>query len=183
MPHSRFDPARHHRRAVRLPGHGYAGGWYFVTVCTHERACLLGEVVDGAIVLSEAGRAVQQSWNGLPALFEDVVLDAFVVMPNHVHGIVGIMEDGGPDRRGVIDHAPTTPILSAFGRERGLMADSRTTLGKVVRAFKARATRNIRQERGLPFTWQRSYWDRVVRGERAAAGAAVRRGEPAAVVP
>jgi putative transposase len=85
----RFDPERHRRRSMRLKGYDYSqAGAYFVTICTQGRACLFGEVVDGEMRLNDAGRMVVAEWERLPALFPNVVLDAFVVMPNHIHGIV-----------------------------------------------------------------------------------------------
>ena len=164
---SRFDPTRHRRRSVRLPGHGYAGGVYFVTVCSHGRECLFGEVVEKAVVLSEAGVLVWEAWEALPDLFPLVHLDTFVVMPSHVHGIIEIWQDANLNRRGVINHAPT-PARRACGHGDGLMADPRTTLGKVVRACKARAIRPVNETRGTlgAKVWQRSHWERVLRNER-----------------
>jgi len=93
----RFDPERHRRRSMRLKGYDYSqAGAYFVTICTQGRACLFGEVVDGEMRLNDAGRMVVAEWERLPALFPNVVLDAFVVMPNHIHGIV-ILTDPADD--------------------------------------------------------------------------------------
>jgi len=86
-----YDPTRHHRRSIRLKGYDYSqAGAYFVTICTQDRACLFGKVVNGEMRLNDAGRMVLAEWNMLPERFPHVVLDAFVVMPNHVHGIVVI---------------------------------------------------------------------------------------------
>jgi REP element-mobilizing transposase RayT len=78
-----------HRRSIRLGGYDYAqAGAYFVTICTHDRACLFGDVVDGVMCLNDAGRMVQSVWDELPVYYPGVETDAFVVMPNHVHGIL-----------------------------------------------------------------------------------------------
>jgi hypothetical protein len=93
----RYDPEKHRRRSIRLKGYDYSqAGVYFVTICTQGRACLFGEVVDGEMRLNDAGRMVVAEWERLPALFPNVVLDAFVVMPNHIHGIV-ILTDPADD--------------------------------------------------------------------------------------
>ena len=85
----KYNPDTHHRRSIRLKGYDYKqAGAYFVTVCTPDRTCFFGDVVDGEMQLNDTGRAVRASWNELPARFQNVVLDAFVVMPNHIHGIV-----------------------------------------------------------------------------------------------
>lgn len=83
------DPAKHHRRSIRLKGYDYSQpGAYYVTVCTQNRTCLLGGVVDGVMRLNEYGEIVARTWNDLPNHNPHIELDAFVVMPNHVHGIL-----------------------------------------------------------------------------------------------
>ena len=87
----RYDPERHHRRSIRLRGYDYrAVGAYFITIVAQDRACLFGEVVDGEMRLSEAGRMVERWWLELNCRFPHVLTDAYVVMPNHFHGIVVI---------------------------------------------------------------------------------------------
>src|SRR6185312_7959509 len=85
----RFDPERHHRKSIRLRGYDYASpGAYFVTIVTQDRACLFGEISRGRMHLNAAGMAAQTVWAAIPVHFPRVRLDAFVVMPNHVHGII-----------------------------------------------------------------------------------------------
>lgn len=97
----KYDPEKHHRRSVRLRGYDYSqAGAYFVTICTQNRECLFGDMVDGEMRLNDAGRVVHGVWNDLPDHYAGVKLDAFVVMPNHVHGIIVIVGAGYP--------APTT---------------------------------------------------------------------------
>ncbi|QUV79879.1 transposase [Chloracidobacterium thermophilum] len=84
-----YDPARHHRRSIRLQGYDYARpGAYFVTIVTQGRACLFGEVVAGEMRMNDAGRMVHHVWDELALFYEGVQTDAFIVMPNHVHGII-----------------------------------------------------------------------------------------------
>ncbi len=79
----------YHRRSIRLPGHDYTQpGTYFVTIVTRDRAHLFGEISDDEIRLNDTGRMVAASWAGIPRHFPCAVMDAFVVMPNHLHGIV-----------------------------------------------------------------------------------------------
>jgi REP element-mobilizing transposase RayT len=86
-----YDPQWHHRRTIHLKGYDYAQpSAYFVTICTQDRACLFGEVVDGQVRLNDAGRMVQRWWDELNRKFPHIRTDAFVVMPNHIHGIVVI---------------------------------------------------------------------------------------------
>ncbi|KPL82164.1 hypothetical protein SE15_13880 [Thermanaerothrix daxensis] len=89
----RYDPTKHHRRSIRLKGYDYSqAGAYFITIVTQDRACLFGEVVDGAMRLNEYGRIVEFTWHDLVNHVTGIVLDTFVVMPNHVHGIVIITD-------------------------------------------------------------------------------------------
>ena len=89
-----FDRFRHHRRSTRLPGYDYAQpGAYFVTVCAMGRECLFGAVRDGQVVCSEFGEVVESCWHRIPEHFPCVETDAFVVMPNHINGII-LMLDG-----------------------------------------------------------------------------------------
>ncbi len=94
-----YDPDKHHRRSIRLPGYDYrqAGG-YFVTICVQDDGCLFGKVEAGRMHLNRMGRIVQQQWHRLPRHFPHVLLDAFVVMPNHLHGIIVIGARGNDNR-------------------------------------------------------------------------------------
>jgi REP element-mobilizing transposase RayT len=90
-----YNPAIHNRHSIRLPGYDYSrAGAYSLTILTHKKQHLFGEVVGGVVKLSPAGEIVQKEWLRIPRHFSNVVLDAFVIMPNHVHGIVVIMEGG-----------------------------------------------------------------------------------------
>ncbi len=133
-----------------FPDIDYASpGAYFVTVCTHQRACLLGEIIDGHECLSVPGEVVCTVWKDLPNHCPDVELDAFLVMPNHVHGILAL------HGRGTACRAPT----EAFGRP---VAGSIPT---IVRSFKSSAAREINRLRGTPgaAVWQRGYFEHIIR--------------------
>ena len=109
----KYDPQKHHRESIRLKGYDYSQpGGYFVTIVAQNRDCLFGEIVEGEMRLSRAGRIVQQAWMDLPNHYAAVVLDEFVIMPNHVHGVIVLM-DTGRDGRGRSDlgqaHVPCYP--------------------------------------------------------------------------
>ncbi len=81
----RYNPEKHHRHSIRLKGYDYTqAGAYFITICTHGRECLFGEVVDGEMRLNEHGRIVQDVWYDLPNHVSNVVLNGFVIMPNRL---------------------------------------------------------------------------------------------------
>lgn len=166
----RFNPERHHRRPIRLKGYDYTQpGAYFVTICTHNRDCLFGEIVEGAMRLNHVGEMVQTVWNELPQHYPGVNVNAFVVMPNHIHGIIVLMDDhvvgatpcGCPvpgQAQGVPGQAPgPAPTLS---------------LPDVVHRFKSLTTARFRhgvvQNNWHPFhgrLWQRNYYEHVIRNE------------------
>ncbi|MBI2231162.1 MAG: hypothetical protein HYU46_18940 [Deltaproteobacteria bacterium] len=92
----KFEPDKRHRRSIRLLGYDYAqAGAYFVTIVTKDRTCLFGEIVEGQMRLNDAGRSIQATWDELPNHYSSVECDAFVVMPNHFHGIIALVNDGG----------------------------------------------------------------------------------------
>src|SRR3972149_5525612 len=91
-----YDPERHHRKSIRLPGYDYGqAAAYFVTICTQDRECMFGDVVEGQIALADPGRMGESVWRALPEHYPGVALDEFVVMPNHLHGII-ILVGAGP---------------------------------------------------------------------------------------
>jgi putative transposase len=161
---------RHHRRSIRLKEYDYAQpGAYFVTICTRDRECLFGHVVNGEIHLNEAGEVAQRCWEGIPNHFPSVELDAFVIMPNHVHGIIVITESGRGEasvlgdtlsrRTGATDASPLRE-----GRPNGTQPGS---LSAIVQNFKSISTRKMNVTRGAPGTpvWQRGFYEHVVRNE------------------
>ncbi len=152
------------RRSLRLLDHDYSqAGAYFVTICTQERMCIFGQVVDGSMRLNALGEIVWSCWEDMPDHRPEVELDAFVVMPNHMHGIAVIA-----DRRdGVGDGSQTgeTSLAPTVRRE----GDRRATLGAIVGAFKAavtRATNELPGKTRQPL-WQRGYYEHVIRSEVA----------------
>ena len=112
-----YDPRIHHRRSIRLPGYDYTSpGAYFVTICTHRREPLLGEVVDGEVCLSVYGRIAEACWRFLPRHFPHVRLDAFVVMPNHIHGIIWIVDGGDRGGEASVDICRGEASTPSLGR-------------------------------------------------------------------
>ncbi|MCF7853492.1 MAG: hypothetical protein K9N51_01745 [Candidatus Pacebacteria bacterium] len=165
-PGSEYDPGVHNRRSLRLRGHNYAGeGTYFVTICTTGRRHWFGEVVNGRVALNDAGRAADRCWREIPVHFPNVVLDEWVVMPDHVHGII-IMRDvtgNGTDvgAKNGVGAKNFSPLPGRDGRERP--RGTSRTLGSVIRGFKIGVTKNM--DGTSP--WQRNYYDVIVRNDRA----------------
>ncbi len=167
----KYDPDKHRRRSIRMRGYDYTReGVYFVTVCTQHRECLFGGIVDGQIRLNDAGRMIERWWCELKRKFATVETDRFVIMPNHVHGILVIADFPvgadlrvGPDSEGAHTGAP----LPAAGL-------GRAALPTIVQWFKTMTTneymRGIKMSGWIPFTgrlWQRNYYEHVVRNEKS----------------
>ena len=144
-------PSRH---SIRLTDYDYSGqGAYFVTFVTKGRLLLFGEVDDGQVRLNDAGMEVAGTWLWLPERFPTAGLDEFVVMPNHLHGIIWLTEpfSGTGESR----LAPT--------QRRGAKP-----LGQLVGAFKTVSAKLVNTTLGTPgrSLWQRNFYDRIIRNER-----------------
>ena len=129
---------------------------YFVTICTYHRELIFGNIRDGEVQLNKLGNIVDQQWRDIPNRYLNVQLDQFVIMPNHVHGIIHIVgaqfiapnDVDAPKRQGAINRAPT--------------------LGNIIRTFKALATCQIhRQTDRVEPIWQRNYHDHIIRNEKS----------------
>ena len=151
----RYSPDQQRRHSLRPHGYDYAqAGAYFVTIYTQDRECLLGEVsANGTLDLNPAGRMVLNAWEVLPEHYPDTDVDAFVVMPNHLHGIVVPC----PEDAAQVQWAGTC----------------RLSLVDVVQRLKSLTTARYRHgvvnDGWPPFNgrlWQRSFYERIVRNEQ-----------------
>jgi putative transposase len=132
----KFNPEKHHRQSTRLKNYDYSSlGAYFVTICVFQRECIFGEIINGEMILSNSGELTLEIWEGLPLRFPTIELDAFVIMPNHVHGMICLTQTEA------------------------------VTISTVLRAFKSLSARAINQELGRAErpAWQKRFWDRVIR--------------------
>ncbi len=163
------DPVQRRRCSIRLKAFDYSSpGAYFVTLCTHDRGSLFGDLVDGEMRLNDFGRVVQAAWDDLPRHYPNVKLDACVVMPNHVHGIIVLTRPEIPD--GSVGAIYELPLHTADAeppqhlpidiRER-----RRMLLPRIVGRFKMTTAKAVNLARGTPGTpvWQRNYFEYVIR--------------------
>jgi REP element-mobilizing transposase RayT len=161
----KFDPQKHHRRSIRLKGYDYTqAGAYFVTMVTWRREPLFGEIVDGETRLNGLGQVVQREWERLTHRFPHIQLDAFVVMPNHVHAIIFIVDGRGEAsaiKKPVLSESlsvDASPQHAPIGTQPG-------SLGAIIQNFKSISARKINQircMRGSPL-WQRNYYEHIIR--------------------
>ena len=158
----KYDPQLHHRRSIRLKGYDYSSaGAYFVTVCTNNRECLFGDIREGKMVLNECGEIVSLKWKNIPAHFGNVELDEFVIMPNHIHGIIIIVDTIVGAKHSLNASPLHLPLPLQYGTSPG-------SLPAIMQNFQSVTTRKINQIRcslGNKF-WQRNYYEHVIRNEK-----------------
>jgi len=166
-----YDPERHHRRSIRLKGYDYSQvGAYAVTLVSRLRDSLFGEIVDGQMMLNAVGEVIAATWRWLAGHYPYVTLDTWVVMPNHLHGIIVL---AGDDRRGeeagdAISPSrqadiPASSPLPPHGTQPG-------SLSAIIQTYKAESTRRVNRVLGLhgsgSHIWQQNYYERIIRNER-----------------
>ena len=147
--------AERRRRSIRLKHRDYTlPDVYFVTVCAHERRCIFGRVVDACVEPTGLGQVAHECWVAIPQHFPQVALHEFVVMPNHIHGLIAIMP------------SPLVGAQHGCALPRGATSNGVTpgSLGAIVRSFKAIVARRAHKELSWSGPiWQRNYFERVLR--------------------
>jgi REP element-mobilizing transposase RayT len=140
--------------SVRLKNYDYSQtGAYFITIVANQRHHFFGEIVDDTMQLSDIGEIAQKFWNEIPRHFRFIKTDEFVVMPNHIHGILWI--DGGNTNK------PPQPLNN---QKMAKISPQRGSLATVVRSYKSAVTRKSR-EIFPDFAWQSRFHDRIVRND------------------
>jgi REP element-mobilizing transposase RayT len=171
---------QYHRRSIRLKECDYSQpGEYFITICTYNHECTLGEIINGEMWLNEIGKIVEEEWLRTAIIRPDIQLDLYVIMPNHIHGIIVLNEGRGtlqsdiPVRANC--HSPQEKIQNnPFNNGayidtplRNMFRSPSNTVGAIVRGFKSATTKHINEIRGAPGIrfWQRNYYDRIIRND------------------
>ncbi len=145
------------RKSLRLKDYDYTqNGAYYVTICAHNRRCVFGNVRSGEMMLNDAGTMTEEWWKKLPDRFPGIEMDEFIVMPNHLHGIINIVG---------------APFMGALNEDRATIKVA-PTLGQLIGAFKSITTneyiRNVKTNNWPSFNrqfWQRNYYEHVIRNE------------------
>jgi REP element-mobilizing transposase RayT len=161
----KYNPDIHHRRSIRLKGYVYSQkGYYFVTICIQNRECLLGQLINNTILLNDAGLMVQNIWKALPDHYPGVGIDSYIIMPNHIHGIIILTVGAG-------HCACSYKGLTIQGQPRGVAPTMK--LSDVIHRFKSLTTTIYRQSvihHNWPSfpgkLWQRNYYDHIIRNDQ-----------------
>lgn len=163
-----FNKDIHHRKSIRLRGYDYSQpGAYFITICTHQRQALFGDVVDGNMLLNAGGRMVEKCWRDLANKFSGIRLGEYITMPNHIHGVVEIV---GADL--CVCPEFNARVVQGKYDEKTQGAHTGAPLHRMVQWFKTMTTnayiRGI-NDAGWPSfdgrLWQRNYYEHVIRNE------------------
>ena len=190
-----YDPKKHNRRSIRLKNYDYSSdGAYFITFVTKNREDFFGEIINGEMILNNFGKIIEEEWNKTEEIRDNIILDEFVVMPNHIHGIIFIdnffnsNNEGGGGR---MQYAPTQYILTDTPtdfstKEKTAFISPKNNLGSIVRGLKSAMTKKYWEkmsqleyggEGRMQYTttnitfkesiWQRNYYENIIRNERA----------------
>ena len=161
----KYNPDRYRRRSIRLQGYDYTSpNAYFVTICSYNHESLFGDVKMDKIVLNQFGRIIFEKWNQIPKYFKNTQIDQFIIMPNHLHGIVIIVTAKHSSEEFTESlnnkHKNASPSHPA-----GTMPDS---VSSIIQNFKSVTTRKINQIRKTSSAklWQRNYYEHIVRNEK-----------------
>ncbi|MEK6450015.1 MULTISPECIES: hypothetical protein [unclassified Myroides] len=139
------------RRSIRLKEYDYSEeGLYFITICCKDKKSMFGYVCNGAMILNEAGKYAQECWENIPDHFPNVRIDEFIIMPNHIHGILEIMV-----------RANNNSPLQRFENE-NTVKGTKGTIGSIVRGFKIGVTKWMRLNTNIQDVWQRNYYDHII---------------------
>jgi len=169
MGHPQGVPVRMaNRRSIRLKSYDYSqAGFYFVTICAKKNWCVFGEINNGQIQINDVGMMIKEQWQQLPRRFNGIILDAFIVMPNHIHGIIKIVRT--PNN---MSEPVGAPLVGAQNENVGArnMDAQKPTLGDIIGAFKSLSTneyiRGVKENGWVPFEeklWHRNYYEHIIR--------------------
>ena len=166
----------HHRRSIRMAGYDYGSeGGYFVTIVTYDRKFLFGKIYDGEMVLNNFGRIVKGEWFRTQQIRPNIELfeDEFVVMPNHIHGIIWIVKQKFGLTHSEYLNTKSFSTVGAHCMRPGAydntpLRSTSQTLGAILRGFKGIVTKRINDLRGTPGlpVWQRNYYEHIINSEK-----------------
>jgi putative transposase len=174
LPMTKFDPQKHHRRSIRLKNYDYSQeGAYYVTMVAWRRDFLFGEISNKEMMLNKVGKIVEWEWLELPKRLRYVELGAYVVMPNHFHGILFIHENVGATRQGQtmsLSGADPLQTVTTEGIDGSPLprGPKPASLGAIIAQFKSRVTKRIWKFPEFKETpvWQRNYYEHIIRDEK-----------------
>jgi putative transposase len=188
-----YNPNNHHRKSIRLRGYDYSGsGLYYITICTFDKICLFGKInnttnikfttcVRHQVILSTAGEIANSCWMSIPEHFPNAILHEYIVMPNHVHGIIELSKKSVgsvgvenfqplqslPDISRNVGVQNFEPLHNEPQRRNEYQKIIPHSIGSIVRGFKTGVTKWIRNNTDIEKIWQRNYYEHIIRNDHS----------------
>ena len=168
----KFEPEKHHRQSIRLRNYNYSQpGYYFLTICTHQKQCWFGEIKNDRMYLNQIGKIVAEEWLNTPKIRPNFQLDQWVIMPNHLHGIVIINESLNllGDRNVSEQKTFGEGNRDILGARNAPLRQEPNSISSFAAGFKSAVTKRInllRDNRDIPI-WQRNYYESIIRDEQS----------------
>ena len=173
----KYNPQIHHRKSIRLKGYDYSqAGLYFITICCQDRECRFGKIENDKMILNNWGKIADECWLEIPKHFPNVILHEYIVMPNHVHGIIELVNDDNVV--GVENFHPLQHHNESQRNEFQKMIPR--SIGSIVKGFKIGVTKwfrinedvslgdgNFQPQQSQRKLWQRNYYEHIIRNEQS----------------
>jgi len=182
---SNYNPNLHKRQSTRLKGYDYSKeGNYFLTICCQDKECLFGDVVNGKMILNNIGEVVNECWLKIPNHFPKVKLKEYVIMPNHIHGIIELINDeksvsnntAVENLRVINLKAENEQLLNFIPIKNSIIQNNfqkctPRSIGSIIKGFKIGVTKWIRDKNNfepilIESVWQRNYHEHIIRDNR-----------------
>ena len=161
-----YNPEIHKRKSIRLKDYNYSKeGMYFITICTHNREHLFGEIIDGKMILNNVGEIVKRELLKTNEIRKNVKIDNWVIMPNHIHFLIEILEgfpSGKPLQNNYLKNVGVLPLANPEKNQNKLKAN---TIGSIVNQIKSKVTKEVRKETEIYSVWQRNYYENIIKNE------------------
>ena len=179
---SMYNPEKHHRRSIRLKKHDYNNGFYFVTVCCEKRACIFGKIKDGIMLPNDYGKIALKEWLKTAIVRSNVKLHKFIVMPNHIHGILEINNTTAITATATVGARRALPCLCNLPNlhnspnpsnprdlplAKRFQHQGKSTLPSIIGAYKSAVSKQIHETGFIGSIWQRNYFERIIRNEHS----------------
>ncbi len=161
-----YNSEIHKRKSIRLKDYNYSKeGMYFITICTHNREHLFGEIIDGKMILNNVGEIVKRELLKTNEIRRNVKIDNWVIMPNHIHFLIEILEgfpSGKPLQNNYLKNVGVLPLANPEKNQNKLKAN---TIGSIVNQIKSKVTKEVRKETEIYSVWQRNYYENIIKNE------------------
>lgn len=155
-----YDFSNRKRRSIRLKGYDYSqAGLFFITICCENRICRFGKIQNGEMILNEYGRIAYNEWEKTPDIRNHVELGEFIIMPNHIHGIIRLGELHSPENK--------STSHSNRGEFNSPLRSPSQTVGAIVRGYKSSVTKQLNLMGFHGKLWQRNYYEHIIRNEQS----------------